>query len=108
AAACLELIHASSLVLDDLPAMDDDDTRRGRPACHRAYGEAAAILASSGLLLLAFERLSALAAARGAAALALVADFAGAAGTTAGLIAGQARDLWPEGEGAADDAAALE
>jgi len=57
--AALEMIHAYSLVHDDLPAMDDDDLRRGRPSCHRAFGEAAAILAGDGLLTLAFETMAA-------------------------------------------------
>lgn len=55
AAAAVELAHAYSLAHDDLPCMDDDDERRGRPACHRAYGEATAMLAGNALLLLAME-----------------------------------------------------
>ena len=58
AAAAVECIHAYSLVHDDLPAMDDDDLRRGRPTCHRAFDEATAILAGDGLLTLAFEVLA--------------------------------------------------
>jgi geranylgeranyl diphosphate synthase type II len=57
-AGTLELIHTYSLIHDDLPAMDDDDLRRGRPTCHKAYGEAIAILAGDGLLTMAFETLS--------------------------------------------------
>ncbi len=57
-AAAVELIHAYSLVHDDLPAMDDDDLRRGRPTCHRAYDEATAILVGDGLQALAFELLA--------------------------------------------------
>ena len=57
-AGALELIHTYSLIHDDLPAMDDDDLRRGRPTCHKAYGEAVAILAGDGLLTMAFEVLS--------------------------------------------------
>ncbi|MDA8101113.1 MAG: polyprenyl synthetase family protein [Nitrospiraceae bacterium] len=57
-AASLELIHTYSLIHDDLPAMDNDDFRRGRPTCHKVYGEAMAILAGDGLLNLAFEVLS--------------------------------------------------
>jgi geranylgeranyl diphosphate synthase type II len=57
-AGALELIHTYSLIHDDLPAMDDDDLRRGRPTCHKAYGEAIAILAGDGLLTMAFEVLS--------------------------------------------------
>lgn len=57
AACAVEMIHAYSLVHDDLPAMDDDDLRRGRPTCHVAYGEATAILAGDALQALAFEML---------------------------------------------------
>jgi geranylgeranyl diphosphate synthase type II len=58
AACAVEMIHAYSLVHDDLPAMDDDDLRRGRPTCHKAFGEATAILAGDALLTLAFEVLA--------------------------------------------------
>ena len=58
AACSLEMIHAYSLVHDDLPSMDDDDMRRGNPTCHKKYGEAAAILAGDALLTLAFEVLA--------------------------------------------------
>lgn len=57
-AAALEFIHVYSLIHDDLPAMDNDDTRRGQPSCHKKFGEAAAILAGDGLLTFAFEILS--------------------------------------------------
>ena len=57
-AAAVEIIHAYSLVHDDLPAMDDDDLRRGRPTCHRAFDEATAILAGDALQILEFELLS--------------------------------------------------
>jgi geranylgeranyl pyrophosphate synthase len=58
AAAALEAVHCYSLIHDDLPAMDDDDTRRGQPSCHKKYGEATAILAGDALLTLAFEWLA--------------------------------------------------
>ena len=59
AAACaVEMVHAYSLIHDDLPAMDDDDLRRGRPSCHAAYDEATAILAGDALLARAFEIMS--------------------------------------------------
>jgi geranylgeranyl diphosphate synthase, type II len=98
AAASVELIHCYSLIHDDLPAMDDDDFRRGKPSNHKVFGEATAILAGDALLTLAFEWLaeagqdSGRPAAFGRAALAL-ARGAGAAG----MVRGQARDL---GEGA--------
>ena len=58
AAAAVEMVHAYSLIHDDLPAMDDDDLRRGRPTCHKKFGEATAILAGDALLALAFETLT--------------------------------------------------
>src|SRR3989454_5555854 len=57
-ASAVELIHSYSLIHDDLPAMDDDDLRRGKPSCHKQFGEAIAILAGDALLTLAFEVLS--------------------------------------------------
>ena len=90
AAAAIELVHASSLILDDLPAMDDTDTRRGRPANHVEFGEATAILAAVALLNLAFGHLASAYEPRLAAALARV--FADAIGSE-GLIGGQAADL---------------
>jgi farnesyl diphosphate synthase len=104
AAAALECIHCYSLVHDDLPAMDNDDMRRGRPTVHRAYDEATAILAGDGLLTLAFEILAGEAADTDPAVrLALIASLARAAGV-AGMIGGQMLDLAAEGrfaEGAA-------
>jgi geranylgeranyl diphosphate synthase type II len=90
AAIAVELIHAYSLVHDDLPAMDDDDLRRGRPTCHRAFDEATAILSGDALQALAFETLAAgmPAAAAGRACLVL----ARAAGAGA-LVGGQVDDL---------------
>ncbi len=94
AAAAIEMVHTYSLVHDDLPAMDDDDLRRGRPTCHKAFDEATAILTGDGLLTLAFE---VLADGIGAAALAvkLIGELARAAGP-AGMIAGQVADLKAE------------
>lgn len=95
AAACaVELLHAYSLVHDDLPAMDDDDLRRGRPTVHRAFDEATAILAGDALQALAFHTLtngvdSGLPA---AAVLAQCRELAQAAGIT-GMVGGQALDL---------------
>jgi farnesyl diphosphate synthase len=91
-ACAVELVHAYSLVHDDLPAMDDDDLRRGKPTCHRAYGEATALLAGDALQTLAFESLAgndALAAARRAD---MVAALARASGSR-GMAGGQAIDL---------------
>ncbi|HUQ94686.1 MAG TPA: farnesyl diphosphate synthase [Bryobacteraceae bacterium] len=101
AACTLELIHTYSLIHDDLPALDNDDLRRGRLTNHKVFGEAMAILAGDALLTLAFQVLAQLP--RGAA---LVAELALAAGTVEGMIAGQVRDI--EGEGAEPTAERLE
>ena len=90
-AAAIELIHAYSLVHDDLPAMDDDRLRRGRPTVHVAFDEASAILAGDGLLTLAFELLADAPTAP-TTALAMVRTLAKAAGMQ-GMVAGQAIDL---------------
>src|SRR5207245_10304979 len=94
-AAAMELIHTYSLVHDDLPAMDDDDLRRGRPTSHKVYGEAIAILAGDALLTKAFELISKNAKIRGVPSNA-VADVVGliARGSgTFGMIGGQAVDI---------------
>jgi len=90
AAVAVEMIHAYSLVHDDLPAMDDDDLRRGRPTCHRAFDEATAILAGDALQALAFETLANQMAPAVAARSCLV--LARAAGAEA-LVGGQSDDL---------------
>ncbi len=98
AACAVEFIHAYSLVHDDLPAMDDDDIRRGRPACHKAYDEATAILVGDALQVLAFEVLAAgpgLPDAPGRR-LELIRLLAAASGT-AGMAGGQALDLAAQG-----------
>ena len=92
AAASVELIHAYSLVHDDLPCMDDDVLRRGRPTCHVAFGEATALLAGDALQSLAFEALAA--GTRDAGQLSLLAGAAGAAG----MAGGQAIDLASTGQ----------
>ena len=99
AAAALEMIHTYSLIHDDLPAMDNDDLRRGKPTCHRVYGEAIAILAGDALLTLAFGTLSRLRTADFNAGLVMrvMAEVAAAAGT-GGLIGGQVVDLESEGQ----------
>jgi geranylgeranyl pyrophosphate synthase len=96
-AAAVELIHVYSLVHDDLPAMDDDDLRRGRPTCHRAYDEATAILVGDALQALAFSVLAEDAAALPATRLAMIRTLAHAAGT-AGMAGGQAVDLAAVGQ----------
>jgi len=108
-ACAVEMIHTYSLIHDDLPAMDDDDLRRGKPTCHKVFGEAIAILAGDALLTRAFHLLAevdegapAEAVRRRLRALALLGEAAG----TTGLIGGQVMDL--ESEGRAVEAADLE
>jgi geranylgeranyl diphosphate synthase type II len=99
-AASLELIHTYSLIHDDLPAMDNDDLRRGRPTCHKVYGEAIAILAGDGLLNMAFEvlsdprRLKAVPANR---LIAVIREIATASGVF-GMVGGQVVDIQSEGK----------
>lgn len=91
-AAAVEMIHTYSLIHDDLPAMDNDDLRRGKPTSHKVFGEALAILAGDALLNLAYEAMSASGHPRALAALAVMAKGAG----SCGMIAGQAADIWME------------
>lgn len=86
-AAAVELIHCYSLVHDDLPAMDDDDLRRGKPTVHKAFDEATAILAGDALLTLAFEGM-----ARDRVSAAAIGELAAASGS-AGMVGGQAMDM---------------
>lgn len=94
-ACALELIHAYSLVHDDLPAMDDDDLRRGRPTTHKQYDEATAILVGDGLQALAFAVLARAQALSAEQRLQMVATLALAAGSQ-GMVGGQAVDLESE------------
>ncbi|WP_321477121.1 farnesyl diphosphate synthase [uncultured Paludibaculum sp.] len=96
----LELIHTYSLIHDDLPALDNDDLRRGRPTSHKVFGEAMAILAGDSLLTFAFEVLGRAGNAR------LVTELAAASGTVRGMIAGQVHDI--EGENQTPTAELLE
>ncbi|MGI9247225.1 MAG: polyprenyl synthetase family protein [Steroidobacteraceae bacterium] len=99
AAACaVELIHCYSLVHDDLPAMDDDDLRRGRPTCHRAFDEATAILAGDSLQVLAFQLLASHPGLPADPAVRVgVIELLASASGTAGMAGGQALDLAAEG-----------
>jgi geranylgeranyl diphosphate synthase type II len=96
AAATLELVHTYSLIHDDLPALDNDDLRRGRPTCHKVFGEAMAILAGDALLTLAFEVLTRIEQVSAERKIRLVEELSLAAGTVGGMIGGQVNDL--EGE----------
>jgi geranylgeranyl pyrophosphate synthase len=95
-ACAFELIHTYSLIHDDLPAMDDDDLRRGRPTCHIQFDEATAILAGDALQALAFRLIAEDESLEALVRLALVRELAAAAGTPDGMVAGQAHDLAAE------------
>lgn len=101
----LEFIHTYSLIHDDLPALDNDDLRRGKPTCHKKFGEAIAILAGDGLLTLAFETL-ATAPLEPERRVKVIAEVSTAAGTVRGMVGGQVADL--EAEGKPPNAATLE
>ena len=106
AAACaLELIHTYSLIHDDLPALDNDDYRRGKLTNHKVFGEAMAILAGDALLTLAFQVLAQLDVAAGRRTL-MLAELATASGTVGGMLGGQVADL--EGVGKPPEAKLLE
>jgi geranylgeranyl diphosphate synthase type II len=92
-AAAIEMIHSYSLIHDDLPAMDNDDFRRGKPSCHKQFSEAIAILAGDALLTLAFEVLAKAGSFPSERMLRVSAALAGAAGSCGGMIAGQVLDL---------------
>ena len=105
-ACALEMIHTYSLIHDDLPAMDDDDLRRGVPTCHVKFGEATAILAGDALLTLAFQTIAEDEHLEPEVRIRLVSEIARASGTPSGMVAGQALDL--DAEAKAVDAEALE
>lgn len=96
-ACAFECIHTYSLIHDDLPAIDNDDLRRGRPTCHKEFGEATAILAGDALLTIAFGLIAATKGATPAAVLGAVSELAKAAGST-GMIGGQMIDIESEGK----------
>ncbi len=109
-AAAIEMVHTYSLIHDDLPALDDDDLRRGQPTAHRRFDEATAILAGDALLTLGLTVLAELPGSRPGELRARAVALVGAAIGTGGMIGGQVEDLetesgWPRGEGEA--AAAL-
>ena len=93
----IEFIHTYSLIHDDLPALDNDDLRRGKPTSHKKFGEATAILAGDALLTLAFETIAS-APITAERRLAMVTEIAAAAGTVNGMVGGQVADLEAEGK----------
>jgi len=95
-ACALEMIHTYSLIHDDLPSMDDDDLRRGRPTCHVKFGEATAILAGDALQTLAFQTIAEDERLAPDLRVQLIAEIAHHAGTPGGMVAGQAHDLAAE------------
>jgi geranylgeranyl diphosphate synthase, type II len=105
AGCALEFIHTYSLIHDDLPALDNDDLRRGRPTNHKVFGEAIAILTGDALLTLAFQTL-ANAPIEASRRVAVIAEISAVAGTVNGMVGGQVADL--EAGGRAVDAATLE
>lgn len=93
----IEFIHTYSLIHDDLPALDNDDLRRGKPTCHKKFGEATAILAGDALLTLAFETIAATPVSS-ERRVSMVTEIATAAGTVNGMVGGQVADLEAEGQ----------
>jgi geranylgeranyl diphosphate synthase, type II len=89
----LELIHTYSLIHDDLPALDNDDFRRGKPTCHKVFGEATAILAGDALLTLAFETVSAPGLMSDSKQLRVIHELAHSIGTRGGMVGGQVVDM---------------
>ena len=95
-ACAIEFIHTYSLIHDDLPALDNDDLRRGKPTCHRKFGEATAILAGDGLLTLAFQTIAG-APVPAERRVSILQEVSAAAGTVNGMVGGQVADLEAEG-----------
>jgi geranylgeranyl diphosphate synthase, type II len=96
-ACAIEFIHTYSLIHDDLPALDNDDLRRGKPTCHKKFGEATAILAGDALLTLAFEIIAA-APIDPQRCVSILTEVSTAAGTINGMVGGQVADLESEGQ----------
>jgi geranylgeranyl diphosphate synthase type II len=96
-ACAIEFIHTYSLIHDDLPALDNDDLRRGKPTCHKKFGDATAILAGDALLTLAFQTVGA-APVDSERRVTMVTEIASAAGTVNGMVGGQVADLEAEGQ----------
>jgi len=104
--AAIEMMHTYSLIHDDLPALDNDDLRRGRPTCHKVFGEAMAILAGDSLMTRCYQVLAELPGIEDSARLAVIREIAAATGTIRGMIGGQVVDL--ESEGKTVDSGVLE
>ncbi len=96
--ACIEMLHTYSLIHDDLPALDNDDLRRGRATCHKVFGDAMAILTGDALLTRAFQLLADLPLCNDATRLSIIRVLSRATGTVDGMIGGQVVDLESEGQ----------
>ncbi len=96
-ACAIEFIHTYSLIHDDLPALDNDDLRRGKPTCHKQFGEAIAILAGDALLTLAFETIG-VTPVEAELRVKMLVEVAASAGTVNGMVGGQVADLEAEGQ----------
>jgi len=96
--SAIEMMHTYSLIHDDLPALDNDDLRRGQPTCHRVFGEAIAILAGDSLMTRCYQVLSELPGISDSERLTIVREMAYATGTVNGMIGGQVADLESEGK----------
>jgi geranylgeranyl diphosphate synthase, type II len=96
--AAVEMMHTYSLIHDDLPALDNDDLRRGRPTCHKVFGDAIAILAGDALMTRCYQVLAELPGVSDAARLAILREIAFATGTIDAMIGGQVVDLESEGK----------
>jgi geranylgeranyl diphosphate synthase type II len=94
----IEMMHTYSLIHDDLPALDNDDLRRGVPTCHRVFGEAMAILAGDALLTRSYQVLAELPGVSDSVRLDIIREIASATGTIKGMIGGQVVDLESEGK----------
>jgi geranylgeranyl diphosphate synthase, type II len=97
-ACAIEFIHTYSLIHDDLPALDNDDLRRGKPTCHKKFGEAIAVLAGDALLTRAFETIGATPVSPDLR-VKILTEIAACAGTINGMVGGQVADLEAEGKG---------
>jgi geranylgeranyl diphosphate synthase type II len=96
--ACIEMMHTYSLIHDDLPALDNDDLRRGLPTCHKVFGDAMAILAGDALMTRSYQLLADLPETRDTVRIGIIRELATATGTTGGMIGGQVVDLESEGK----------
>jgi geranylgeranyl diphosphate synthase type II len=96
--AAIEMVHTYSLIHDDLPALDNDDLRRGRPTCHKVFGEAMAILAGDALMTRCYQVLAALSGVPDSTGVRIISEIANATGTVRGMIGGQVVDLESEGK----------